>query len=239
MIRGRTEVLGVATALLLLSSAILSPLRAQAVEGRLSLNDAILLARRHNPAFLSTENDQGPADWNVREAYGLFLPNVNTSISGNYLAPDPRLSVFSTPATWAWTSRTTISPGTVSLHPTHSWAAPSFGLPVRGPIGKPPRLGSRLHRTIWSRMSGPIPHGPEGEGRGGGCSEAVGTAEQNFELADARVDVGAVTPTDGKQAELERGRAKSTSWRPRASSEPRRSFDFWSNWGSRRRETSS
>jgi len=33
-------------------------------------------------------------------------------------------------------------------------------------------------------------------------------AQQNYELADARVDVGAVTPTDGKQAEVERGRAR-------------------------------
>jgi outer membrane protein len=33
-------------------------------------------------------------------------------------------------------------------------------------------------------------------------------AEQSFDLADARVEVGATTPTDAKQAEVERGRAQ-------------------------------
>ncbi len=69
--------------------------RGQEVQGTLTLDDAIRLARGNNPSFLSTQNDRGPAEWAVRESYGLFLPDFNTSISGQYLAPgSPSFGIF-------------------------------------------------------------------------------------------------------------------------------------------------
>ena len=209
MIRGRTEVLGVATALLLLSSAILSPLRAQAVEGRLSLNDAILLARRHNPAFLSTENDQGPADWNVREAYGLFLPNVNTSISGNYLAPgSPSFGIFD--AGDLGLDVTDYYFSGYSLTASYTLLGGSL-FRVASARADRKATEARISAASYNLESNVTAQYLMALRARDGVEVAVRQLEraaQNLELADARVEVGAVTPTDGKQAEVERGRAQ-------------------------------
>ncbi len=50
----------------------------------LTLNDALTLARQNNPAFRTAQNARRTADANVRNAYGAFLPNVNTSFSGDF-----------------------------------------------------------------------------------------------------------------------------------------------------------
>lgn len=43
----------------------------------LSLQEALEIARRNNPAFLSTANDQTVAEWNVRAAYGALVPSAS------------------------------------------------------------------------------------------------------------------------------------------------------------------
>jgi outer membrane protein len=52
-------------------------LSAQEVPQRLTLDDAISIAKANNPAFLSTQNDAGPAAWGVRQAYAAFLPTAS------------------------------------------------------------------------------------------------------------------------------------------------------------------
>ena len=50
---------------------------AQPVPLELSLDEAVALARRHNPAFLATANDVEVADWEVRSAWGQLLPSAS------------------------------------------------------------------------------------------------------------------------------------------------------------------
>jgi outer membrane protein len=50
----------------------------------LTLNDALTLARQNNPGYRTAQNARRTADANVRSAYGAFLPNVNTSFSGDF-----------------------------------------------------------------------------------------------------------------------------------------------------------
>ncbi|MSR19519.1 MAG: TolC family protein [Gemmatimonadetes bacterium] len=65
-----------ALALCLLPTA----LRAQeTVPSRLSLEQAIDLARAENPNFRQARNDAGLADWDVRQAYSAFFPQVTAS----------------------------------------------------------------------------------------------------------------------------------------------------------------
>jgi outer membrane protein len=45
----------------------------------LSLEQALELARRNNPTFLSTANDETVAEWNVRAAYGALVPSASAS----------------------------------------------------------------------------------------------------------------------------------------------------------------
>ncbi len=43
----------------------------------LSLDEAIELARRHNPGYMAARNDLGVADWGVRAAYGQLIPSAS------------------------------------------------------------------------------------------------------------------------------------------------------------------
>jgi outer membrane protein len=68
-----------AAALLITASA-----RAQeTVPAKMSLEQALDIARRNNPTYLQAANDMDVADWDVRQAYGQLLPSasVNTGVS--------------------------------------------------------------------------------------------------------------------------------------------------------------
>lgn len=60
---------------------VVAPLGAQEVPASLSLDDALDIARRNNPAYLQAENDRHQADWDVRQAYGQLLPTASASSS--------------------------------------------------------------------------------------------------------------------------------------------------------------
>lgn len=54
----------------------------------LTLGEAIELARRNNPIFLSTQNDEAAASWAVREAYSrLLVPDLTVFSQLQYRAP--------------------------------------------------------------------------------------------------------------------------------------------------------
>lgn len=50
----------------------------------LTLSDALNIARQNNPAYRTAQNARRTADANVRNAYGAFLPNVNSSFAGDF-----------------------------------------------------------------------------------------------------------------------------------------------------------
>jgi outer membrane protein len=57
---------------------------AAAVGPALTLDEAINIARRNNPAYLQTANNRRVADAQVRSAYGALLPSVSSSFSSAY-----------------------------------------------------------------------------------------------------------------------------------------------------------
>ena len=80
---------------LLLLSAYPSQVMAQEVRGTLTLGQALGLALDNNPGFQSAANDQGAADWRLRESVGNFLPAFTTSMGAQYLAPGvPSTGIF-------------------------------------------------------------------------------------------------------------------------------------------------
>ena len=56
----------------------------------LSLEEAIGLARRNNPAYLQSANDRSVAGAQVRSAYAAFLPRVDASLSTSYREGRPQ-----------------------------------------------------------------------------------------------------------------------------------------------------
>jgi outer membrane protein len=64
--------------LLLLLPAVLG---AQSAPGALSLEDALATALASNPRYLATRNDPSLSEWDVRAAYGQYLPTVSAGSS--------------------------------------------------------------------------------------------------------------------------------------------------------------
>jgi outer membrane protein len=62
----------------------------------LTLDEALELARRNNPTYRSTVNDEGDADWGARQAYAALIPSVSVNNYYSYLAAGtPRLGDLS------------------------------------------------------------------------------------------------------------------------------------------------
>jgi outer membrane protein len=57
---------------------------AQSTPARLSLADAMAVARENNPLYRQSLHDRSPAAWGVRNAYANFLPSVNSSLGFGY-----------------------------------------------------------------------------------------------------------------------------------------------------------
>ncbi len=209
MIPGRRAAAGQLLALIFLAGVFATPGRAQVVEGTLTLDDALSLARRNNPTYLSTANDEGPADWNVRESYGAFLPSLNTNISGQYLAPgSPSFGIFDAgdlglAVTDYYFSGYGIS-ATYSLQGSSLFRVASARADRKATRARIEAAEYTLESDVTAQYLTAL------RARDGVdvARRQLERAESNYELASARADVGATTPTDAKQAEVERGRAQ-------------------------------
>jgi outer membrane protein len=209
VIRGRcmSPALVLAAVTFMLGSA--APLPAQDIKGSLTLDEAVRLARENNPGFKIVANDREAAVWGERESYSAFLPTVNTSMTGQYLAPgipstgiytgedfgigstDYFFSGYDVTLGYNLSGSTFFNVGSARANRAATEAgisAAEFNLEsavtVQYLIALRARDGVEVARRVLER------------------------AEENLELAQARVEVGAVIPTDGKQAEVERGRAE-------------------------------
>ena len=70
--------------LLLAPAALAAQAGTRTAAPTLSLDDALLLARRNNPTYLQSLNGRMRAGAAVRSAYGAFIPSVNSSLTTGY-----------------------------------------------------------------------------------------------------------------------------------------------------------
>jgi hypothetical protein len=64
---------------------------APSVGSRITLDDAISIAKRSNPQFLTSVNARRTAAAQVRTSNGAFLPSLNSSFSGDYREGRPQI----------------------------------------------------------------------------------------------------------------------------------------------------
>lgn len=175
----------------------------------LPLEEAIRIAKGGNPAFLASANDADPAAWQVREAYGQFLPSVTAGAGAQYeYAGVQRFGIFSSADIAVGTTDYLLSHYFLSLN----WA-------VDGNIFFQAKSARANQRATEARVAADefalesavtLQYLAALRAR-----DAVGVAErqlarweQNFELVSARVAAGAVVSTEGKQSEVDLGRAR-------------------------------
>jgi outer membrane protein TolC len=191
---------------LVLLALTVTTLVAQDAPLRLSLEEAIELARRNNPAYLSTENDRPAADWGVREAYSAFLPTASASSSVSWVeggaqrfgtvdlgtaGTDWYQSFYNLSATWRLDGNTI------------------FGLPAARANRK--AVEARITAAEFNLESQvallymAVLRAQDGVDV---AERQLDRARQNLRIVGSRVESGAAAGTDGRQAEVDQGRAE-------------------------------
>lgn len=186
------------------------PATAQQAPATLSLEEAVALARQHNPDYRSRLNDEGVSDWDVRSAYAAFLPTASVSGGLSYEAGgQSRLGSFTT---------SDIGIGTTPDYYFSSYSL-NVGLNVSGDefyrIGQQKSARRALVASLEAAsnaLEATVTRQYLAALRARDAVELAGQelerAEANLSLAEARYAVEAGTVIETKQAEVERGRAE-------------------------------
>lgn len=177
----------------------------------LTLQEALELAKRNNPTFLSTRNDEGVAAWSVREAYGNFLPRATVSGGVDYQEPGP--------VTFGGFSGADL--GIASTTPSYYFsdysAAVSMSLSGQTFFNLAQQRANRhatasnvraaevaLESAVKQAYLAVLRNRDLVELR----RQELERAEENLALAAARAAAGVAIPLDAKQAQVEVGRAR-------------------------------
>ncbi len=202
--RGHLRV-ALAAALVLLALAA-TTLVAQEVPERLTLDDAIRLATGHNPDYLSTKNDEGVADWRVREAYGRFLPTANAGFAGAYTqAGRQQIGTldFGIQKTDWYSSRYSLG---------LSWTLDGstiFGLSnARAQRKATDARIDAAEFNLESQVALQYTAALRAQDGVKVAQRRVDRARQNARIVDSRVSSGAAAGIDGKRAEVDLGNAQ-------------------------------
>jgi outer membrane protein len=192
--------------LLLAPAAALS----QTPQATLTLEEAITLARRHNPNFLQQANDAINADWAVRGAYGALLPGASASMSYGYQAAGtPRFGNF-TGSDFGLSTTTDYYSSSYSLGVGYRLSGASLFAPAqarsqRNATESSIEAAAFTLRTEVTRQYLGVKRAQDGVVL---ARAELTRAEETLKLANARVQVGAAIPLESKQAAVERGRAE-------------------------------
>ncbi len=176
----------------------------------LTLDDAITLARRNNPDYLAQKNDADVADWSVREAYGGLLPGASASTSFQYQASGkPRFGIFTgSDLGYGETPAYYLSNYYVGLN--YSLSGSSLMAPTRAKAARKATNATldAADFTLTANVTRQYLSVLRAQDGVTLAESELGRAEENRKLADARLKVGAATPIELKQAEVEKGRAE-------------------------------
>ena len=203
----RAALLTLLLALLMAALAVTSLVAQEDPGGRLlTLEDALDLARRNNPNFQSQRNDQGPADWQVREAYGAFLPTANASGGFGYTeAGVQRIGTLDFGAqSTDWFSSSYRLGITWNLDGQTLFGVPNARASSAATAARIDAAEFNLESAVTLQYMTAL------RARDGVevARRQMDRARRNLQLVLTRVEVGAAAGVEGKQAEVEMGRAE-------------------------------
>jgi len=171
----------------------------------LTLDEAISLARRNNPVFLSQANDRTAADAAVRSARGAFLPSADASFAARYQQGGQQ--VFNG-LSFSNSSATRQSSYDLSLNyrlNSATFVNPRAAVANRNAVeaditGAAEQLRAAVTQQYLSVL--------QAQARAALQDTLVNTAQVQLELAKAKVAVGSGTILDVRSAEVALGRAQ-------------------------------
>ncbi len=202
-------ILAIVATLLLLVASHARPVQGQEPEVSLTLEEALALARTNNPGYLSQANDQAAADWAVRESFFNLLPQATARAGAQYVDAGTQVfGVFTGDDIGAGTTDYYLSDYALSV--TYQLDGSTFARVSRSRADQ--RATSARIRaaefTLGSEVTRQYLTALRARDQVSLATRQLERATENFELVSARVQAGAVVATDGKQAEVERGRAE-------------------------------
>ena len=183
---------------------------APAVTPVLSLQDALSLARRNNPAYQQVLSDRRPANAAVRSAYGALLPGADASLSSRYqeggeqlfngatlrASSDVLQSSYSIGLSYSLNSATLITP---------RYAAANRDAVEAEITGAEAALQARVTQQYLSVL--------QAQENAQLQDTLVAAAGAQLQLAQARASVGAATQLDVRRAEVALGQQRVTALR--------------------------
>ena len=207
--KGRGSGAAMAVGLVLLGVMAATPAQGQEGAMSLTLDEAIDLARENNPTFLSTANDMGQADWAVREAYANFLPSFTTASGASYTAPGvQRIGTITFDQYGGATTDYYVSWYSMNLNYQFSGQTLFQARSARADRTATEARIQAAEFTLESGVTAQYLLALMARDGVAVVQEQLGRAEQNYQLARARVDAGAAIPNEARQMEVERGRAQ-------------------------------
>ncbi len=196
--------LAAALVLLALGATALVAQEPQARE--LSLSEAISIAKRNNPTYRMTANNQAAADWGVREAYGNLLPTVTANGSAGFTEAGVQrfgtvdLGVQSTD----WYS------SSYSLNFNWNLSGNTFfGVSSARAAQESTAAGIRAAEfTLENQVTLQYMTALRARDAVSVAQDQFDRAQQNLDLVNTRVEMEAAAGTEGRQAEVDLGRAE-------------------------------
>ena len=189
---------------------------AQATPARLSLADAVAIARDNNPLYRQALHDRAPAAWGVRNAYATFLPSVSSSFGVGYLGQGEQ-QFFSTTfpqsiATWSSTYglglNWELSGVTLSQPGLRRAQLAAADADVAGAEVNLVANVTQQYLAVLQAIE-----------NAGVAQARLDNSREFLVLAQARYDVGRATLIDVRQAQVARGQAQVGVLRARTSIE--------------------
>jgi outer membrane protein len=184
----------------------------EAVPAKLSLQDAISIARSDNPTYLQSANDSELSDWDVREAWGQLLPSATANTS----------------ATWQGSGNQqfgAITLGDLGFGGLPSYYMSSYNLSLAlnlswskllGPAQAKANRGATIantrqaEATLISQVTTAYLEVLRQQEAVTLASQQLDNARINLKLAQGRREVGSATAIDVGQAQVQVGRANVT-----------------------------
>ncbi len=187
--------------------------RAQGVvPAQLSLDEALSIARSHNPTYLQAANDRDLSDWDVREAWGQLLPSATASSSVGWQGSGNQ-------------QFGAITLGDLGFGGLPSYYLSSYNLSVGLNLSWSKLLGpsqAKANRkttianteqaaaTLVSQVTSAYLEVLRQQEAVALAKQQLDNAKINLKLAQARADVGSATAIDVGQAQVQVGRSNVT-----------------------------
>ena len=190
----------------------------------MTLEDAINLARRHNPDYQIAANDEGDAAWQKREAFGAFLPSLSVDGAAQYIGEGTPnlgfltgadLGVEKIPSSYYSSYGVTAA---IELSGASLFEAARASASRRAVAAQVDAAGYTLLTAVTQQYLAAL------RARDGVAlaAENLESAQQSYELAQGQFDAGAAPRLDVTNAEVSRGRAEVALLRAQADAETER-----------------